>query len=530
MQNESETVKPNELGKKIARATKWASITELVAKIIAPLVNIVLARLLAPEAFGVVATITMVISFAEIFTDAGFQKYLIQHEYKDKKELDQGTNVAFWTNFCVSLLICLGIFAFRHDLARAVGSPELGNSLSVASILIIVAAFSSIQMARYRRAFDFKTLFYARIVGALIPVFITIPLAFLLRNYWALLIGTMVGQTFTAVFLTIKSEWKPSFYYSFQQLKEMFAFSMWTLLETISIWAVVYAGIFIVGNKLNDYYLGLFRTSLITINSYFGLITAAVTPVLFVALSRTQNNNEEFKKIYYLFLRMTAILIIPLGFGIYLFSDFVTFILLGSQWMETSGFIGLLGLIFPFAILFANFASEVYRSKGQPKISLFLHLFHLLFAVPTLMISVNYSFKTLYIARTILLLQLAITSLIVLHYYYRFKLGEILKNLYPTILSASVMSGVGYACLALSRRCFDSSLLEVIQNNDTDLIVRHIVWQLGAVFVCIATYFTVLWFGFANLRNEVLDTSYGRKLAEKARRFKSVGERFVKAK
>ena len=60
-------------GNKIGRATVWSSVTEVVTKLITPVVNMVLARLLVPEAFGVVATITMIISFAELFTDAGFQ-------------------------------------------------------------------------------------------------------------------------------------------------------------------------------------------------------------------------------------------------------------------------------------------------------------------------------------------------------------------------------------------------------------------------------------------------------------------------
>ena len=76
----------SELNSKIVKATKWSTITEIVAKLITPITSMVLARLLTPEAFGVVATLTMVITFAEIFTDAGFQKYLIQHEFRDKKD------------------------------------------------------------------------------------------------------------------------------------------------------------------------------------------------------------------------------------------------------------------------------------------------------------------------------------------------------------------------------------------------------------------------------------------------------------
>ena len=148
-----------DFGKQIGRATKWSGITEIATKLIVPIVNMVLARLLTPEAFGVVATIMMVISFAELFTDAGFQKYIVQHEFRDEKELNNSTNVAFWTNLCFSALICAIIFLFREPVANLVGSPGLGNSISIASLLIILAAFSSIQMARYKRDFDFKTLF-----------------------------------------------------------------------------------------------------------------------------------------------------------------------------------------------------------------------------------------------------------------------------------------------------------------------------------------------------------------------------------
>ena len=76
----------NNLNKKIGMAAKWSIATEIAAKLISPVSNMILARFLTPEAFGVVATVTMVTSFADMFTDAGFQKYLVQHEFKDKND------------------------------------------------------------------------------------------------------------------------------------------------------------------------------------------------------------------------------------------------------------------------------------------------------------------------------------------------------------------------------------------------------------------------------------------------------------
>ena len=79
----------NKLYSKVGNATKWSAITEILSKIVTPISNMLLARILAPEAFGIVATITMITSFADVFTDAGFQKYIIQHQFKDEKEKEQ---------------------------------------------------------------------------------------------------------------------------------------------------------------------------------------------------------------------------------------------------------------------------------------------------------------------------------------------------------------------------------------------------------------------------------------------------------
>ncbi|MBP3392994.1 MAG: oligosaccharide flippase family protein, partial [Lentisphaeria bacterium] len=329
------------INKKIHSAARWSSVTEVIAKLISPIVNMILARILVPEAFGVIATINMVISFAELFTDAGFQKYLIQHEFPDEETLENSTNVAFWTNLAVSVLICAGIFLFRHPIAELTGNPELGNSISIASVLILIAAFSSIQTARYRRALDFKTPFYVRIVTSLIPLVVTVPLALVLRNYWALLIGTFCSHLSNAVILTVRSAWKPGFYYNFALLKEMLSFSVWTLLESISIWLTSYIDIFIVGNALNDYYLGLYKTSMATVNSYMTIITGALMPVLFSALSRYQNDEENYRKTYYHFQRLTTLFVFPMGIGLYVYRDLATQILLGSQWAEAKDFIGL---------------------------------------------------------------------------------------------------------------------------------------------------------------------------------------------
>ena len=127
--------------KSISNATKWSVLAEITAKIAAPIVNMVLARLLTPEAYGVVASITIITSFADIFTDAGFQKYVIQHEYKSDNELDSDSNIAFTANLLMSSVIYFLIFLFRKQLAVAVGNPNAANGLAVAALAVLCTSF-----------------------------------------------------------------------------------------------------------------------------------------------------------------------------------------------------------------------------------------------------------------------------------------------------------------------------------------------------------------------------------------------------
>lgn len=324
----------------------------------------VLARLLTPEAFGVVATINIIISFTDMFTDAGFQKYLIQHEFVSNDDREQSTTVAFWTNLGISLFLWGIIIIFREQISALVGSPGLGNTLAIACVVLPMTSFSSIQMALFKRDFDFKSLFYARIIGVCIPIFVTIPFAFWLRSYWALIIGTIVKNLSDAIVLTIRSKWKPHWYYSFEKLHEMFAFSMWTLFEQISIWLTSYIGTFIVGIYLTSYYVGLYKTAMTTVLQFTTLITSATTPVLFSALSRLNNDKDSFNEMFLRFQRMVGIFIIPMSIGMFLYRDFITRILLGSQWMEASMFVGLWGLTSSLGILLNNYCSEAYRALG----------------------------------------------------------------------------------------------------------------------------------------------------------------------
>lgn len=428
-----------QLNNKIKTATKWSTVGEVSAKLVAPISSMILARLLTPDAFGVVTTLTMIISFAEIFTDAGFQKYLIQHEFVDDQDRDESTNVAFWSNLAMSLLIWLVIAIFSNPLAALVGNPGLGHVLVIACVSIPLAAFSSIQMALFKRDLDFKTLARVRIISTLIPLLVTVPLAFWLRSYWALVIGTITVNLVNAVLLTIFSKWKPRRFFRLEKLKEMFSFTVWSMIEAVSIWLTGYVDVFIVGTMLSQYYLGLYKASSTLVGQIMGLITAVTGPVLFSALSRLQNNEEDFRRLFFRFQKLVSILIIPLGMGIFLFSDLATEIVLGNQWIEASSFVGLWALTSGLTIVLSYYSSDLYRAKGKPKLSVLAQVLHIVVLWPTVLIAVRYGFETLYIARSLVRFELIAVNLCIMGIVVKMPVGKMFTNIMPACIAASCM-------------------------------------------------------------------------------------------
>lgn len=432
------------LSNSIYHATKWSAITNVMRKMISPVTNMILARLLAPDAFGVVATINIVISFAEIFADAGFQKYLVQHEFNDEEGLFKSANVAFWTNFLISICLFVVIAAFSERLAAWVGSEGYGRHLMVASLVIPLVSFSSIQQSLFRRNFDFKGMFWVRLINSLLPLFVTIPLAYILRNCWALILGTLIGKLSDALLLTIKSKWKPKLYYSIGELKEMLSFSLWTLLESLSIWLTLNIDVFILGQLVSSYYLGLYKTSIVSVGQITNLITTTIIPVLFSALARCQNDIEVFKQTVYSFQQKAAILLLPMSVGICIYSDLVTWILLGEQWMEASNLVGMIGFIQVFVILYANFASEVYRALGEPRVSFFVQLGYIILVVPAIYWGASSNFEVLCLTKMFLMLCFILINMLVLKFRYAFGIRKMLLNIGYSVPATIAMAVVGY--------------------------------------------------------------------------------------
>lgn len=455
----------------VSSAAKWSSLTEIIAKIVTPVSNMILARLLAPEVFGVLATVTMIFSFADMFTDAGFQRYLVQHEFKNDTEKFQNANIAFWSNLGLSFALWAFIAVFSNQIAAFVGNPGLGNVIVIGCMQLPITSFSSIQISLFERKFDFKTLFLVRVCTISIPFAVTIPLAIFGFSYWSLILGTISGQVINAMILTIRSQWKPKLFYKIKILKEMLSFCIWTLIESVSIWFATWADIFIVGGVFTTYYLGLYKTSLSMVNSLISVVTMSVIPVLFSALSRYQNQDNVFKNIFFKVQKSAAYILFPLGLGMFVYSDLATGVMLGDQWAQAGFIIGIWGITSVIKTVFCDFNSECLRAKGLPKLSFLIQVIYLAFLIPALVLALKFGFETLVYVRAFIRFELVISSMFVMQIVLKIRIKITLKKVYKPACFTIVL---GLVSLGFRH----------ISNN--------LVWNVFSIFLCILIYFILI--------------------------------------
>lgn len=449
--------------KAIAKATTWSFLTQIIAKIIPPISNMILARLFAPEVFGAIATITMVTSFADTLSESGFQKYIVSKNYRDKTELDRDSDVAFWTNFGISVLLWSIISINRGILCSILGNSELEIAMVVACAQLPITSLSSIQIAVYQREYDFRRPFISQLISSTVTLFVTLAMAFCGIGYWAIIIGNIVGYLLRSIILSVNSIWRPHFYFSLNRLKNIFSFSMWIMAEGMAVWLTSWFDSFIVGNKMNSHNLGIYKNSQSVVNGLLAIPQNGITNVLIVALSKKVNDRIDFNRTFLDTQRLLAYILLPLGVGILIYRQLAVRIVFGPGWEDAEFVIALWSLVSIFRILFVSINSAVYISRGKPKISLLLQLIDIAILAPVCILGIKYGMYKFVIIRCIARLDIVLPSMIILSKVFKISALQIIKNMVkPTMITIGMF------------------LVGVLTKD----VIHSLFWQLISVLIC----------------------------------------------
>lgn len=252
-------------------------------------VQIVIARILSPSHYGIVAMMTVFINIANVFIQSGFNSALIQK--KDASELDKRT--ALTINFLVGVFMYALIFLSAPFIANFYREEAIVSCIRVLGLLLVIGSINSIQVAIANRNMQFGTLFKCNLIVSILSGGVGVVCAVIGLGVWALIIQQLSSCIILTIMLVSTLQWRPRFGYSKESAKNMFSFG-WKMLAA--------ALINVIFKELNGLIIGRKYTSsdlaFYTKGSYFPKaissgLDMSISTVMFSAFSRKQENRNE---------------------------------------------------------------------------------------------------------------------------------------------------------------------------------------------------------------------------------------------
>ncbi len=363
---------PESLSKKVVRGGIWVFALRFTRRGLGFIRTIILARLLAPEDFGLLGIAMLAIATLETFSQTGFQAALIQKKENVESYLDTA-----WTFSAVRGVLLFFILFFSAPLvATFFNSPQATLVIKVIAVSTLLSGFRNIGIIFFQKDLEFNKQFSYELSATLVDLTIAITLAFILRNVWALVWGGLAAN-FVRLFMSyILHPYRPRARLDKGEFKELFGFGKWVLGSSILIFLLSQGDDIFVGKMLGVAALGLYQMAYLISNLPATEITHVISQVTFPAYSKVQNDLPKLRKAYLKVLQLTAFFSIPMAGGIFILAPEFTQIFLGAKWMPMVPAMQVLCVLGALRSIVATMG-PVFYSTGNPKMGTELSIIQL---------------------------------------------------------------------------------------------------------------------------------------------------------
>lgn len=345
------------------RGGMWVFTAQVIGKGFGIVRLIVLARLLAPEDFGLMGIAMLAISTLETFSKTGIETALIQ-----KKDDIKPFLAPSWTFLVIRGIIIFSLLFFSAPLvAIFFNSPSVVSIIRFLGFYALIKAFSNIGVIYFEKELEFKKQFIFQISGTLVDMIVSIVLSILLRNVWALVFGLLAGQMTMLCASYIMHPLRPTFSFNLKQIRELFSFGKWILGSSILGFIINQGDDIVVGKMLNPINLGFYQMAYRLSNLPATEITHVISRVTFSAYSKIQDNVSRLRNAVTRTLRLVSFISVPLGGGMFILAAEMTRVFLGEKWLPIVPAFELLCIIGVVRSITANFGS-ILNSQGRPDI------------------------------------------------------------------------------------------------------------------------------------------------------------------
>ncbi len=352
----------------MARGAAWMIGARFFIKSLGIISTLVLVRLLLPADFGLVALATAFVAGLELIKTFGFDVALIQDQ-------DAGTdkfNTAWTINLLFSILLAASLLAAAGPVSGFYSDTRLKPVLFALSFSMILQGFENNGVVNFRKNMEFGKEFIFLTVQKIAAFSVTIPLAFVLRNYWALVAGIIASSLTATISSYVMHPFRPRL--SMKNFWELFHFSKWLVLNSALYFIRRRAAEFVLGKFGGIKAVGLYSVSDEISHMVTSELVAPINRAVFSGYAKMAADRAELRVGYLNVMSVIAILSIPAATGIASIADLLIPVMLGPNWIAAVPLIQILAFSGAIAILETNIGAA-YLALGRPQILTVVYAF-----------------------------------------------------------------------------------------------------------------------------------------------------------
>jgi O-antigen/teichoic acid export membrane protein len=420
-------------------------------------VTIILARLLLPSEYGLIAIALIFVDICDVFVTYGFGNSLIVNQESD----DVDFSTCFYFSIVLSLFFYGLIWLSSPFIASFFGYEILSPILRFLGLRLPIVAINSVQRAYVSKQMMFKMFFYATLIGSLLSGIISIIFAYAGFGAWTLAIQSFSNSFFDLIFLWIMVKWRPIRAFSWKRLKLIYDYG-WKIL-CVGLIDKLYSQLsgFVVAKKFSASQLAYCNRGTQFPTLGMNILEPTISNVLFPALSKCNNNRLEMKAVLRRVIRLSTYVIMPFFIGLLCIAKPLILCLLTDKWIQSVIFLqlGCLGyLLRPIQTI----NSTMIRASGDSALLLKLDIVKKSIGILLLCLSIPYGIIAISVSPIITNLISTLINIMPNRKLYTYGYREQLGDIFPSLFIAILMAIPVYAITYINIGCWEQLIFQII--------------------------------------------------------------------
>lgn len=461
------------LQRKVFSGLLWKFGERIGAQAVSFLVSIILARLLLPSDYGVIALITIFIDIANVFVSSGFGAALVQK--KDADEVDFSS--VFYFSIVMSWVLYAIVFFGAPAVAGFYGKEILTPVLRVMALKLPLAGVNSVQHAYVQKKMLFKRFFFSTLIGTVGSAVVGIVMAYTGFGAWALVAQYLFNSTMDTVVLWFTVRWRPVWRFSLGRMKYLFGFGWKMLASELIHTSYKQIRSLIIGKVYTEKDLAFYNQGGKLPNLIVTNINSSVSSVLFPAMTLKQDDTGKLKEMVRLSIRVSSYIMWPLMIGLLVMSEPIVRLMFTEKWLPCVPYMQIACIQFALEpVQTANV--QAVKAMGKGRTYLLMEIVKKVFGIVMIVAVMYQGVMAIAVTAMFVTFFAALVNSTPNRKYLGYTYREQLVDLIPSILLAAAMGICVYGVGRLPVPDLLSIVLQVI-SGAASYIVLSLVFRVS---------------------------------------------------